>query len=342
MNELRNRVKCSGLLWFLVAVIVWSESARAATSNNVQRCCPPGYVFVVLADGVEESGDLFPHRFRCHDRRHSGVEESRLFGYNFDVTNETMGIPQCSEVVMTQLGSVSDLLSTETCVDDLEGQAIVLRCKDDPVSIDVHRVLKCCPEGSAYDLDNRSCVFNDQQIEDVFKHLAGQSVILFEVGRPQCLDNEEVFIEYLSETHHLRLHQSSVDVVSVKHELSEHLAPHSFCLDGVQRQMPPTEHQFFTEPSAHPIIVRTCRPRSVCNRMPCVRRCCRNEQMLEERNGESVCVEHERNIRPTFYDLMYPLAADKPQIVAEPTGMNIHICLNTYKSMFTKLILINL
>lgn len=317
----------SGLFVVLAIVLVWNDSVAANSNSNVRRCCPPGYAFVVLDDAVEESGHLFPHPFRCRERSNVAEEEpddgSRLFGYNLDVTNETIGIPQCSTLVMAKLDNVSDMVSTEMCIDDLpNGQRIVLRCSGDRMTIDLHRVLKCCPERSSYDLTERSCVFNDQSL-DVFNHLAGQNIVVFEVRTPECLDNEEVFIEYLSETHHLRLHQSSLDVVSVKHQLSEHLAPLSYCIEGVTKEeVSPTEaDSFFSEPPPHPLIVRTCRPRSVCNRMPCVRRCCRNEQMLEEHDGESICVQHERNIRPTFYDLMYPLAADKQQTVADPPGI---------------------
>lgn len=321
MNGLCNRV---GSLWLLVMLLfVWNESAAATTS--VQRCCPPGYAFVVLADVEEDTGDFFTHRFRCRERSGQEGEPTRLFGYNLDVTNQTIGIPQCSEVIMSNLGSAFDLVSTESCLDELNGQVIALRCSVDERSIDVHRVLKCCPEGSSYDLNERKCVFNNVQQLDVFSHLAGEAVVLFDVKTPQCLDNEEVFIEYLSETHRLRLHQSSIDVVSVKHEQSEHLSPYSFCIEALQTNQSTIEDALFSDPSPpHPLIVRTCRPRSICNRMPCVRRCCRNEQMFELHNDDSICVQNENHLRPTFYNVMYPLAADKPQTVVDPPGMTIN------------------
>lgn len=322
MNGLRNYVMGGrGCLICLQVLLLLAMCTRADATTTIRRCCPPGYEFVVLAEN-EEDGDsaLFPHRFRC---RELIGDDFHLFGYNFDVTNDTMGIPQCGNLAISVLDGVDDLISEETCIDVSGGQAIALKCTDKPSFINVHRLQKCCRKGSSYDLDKRTCLSNDQSL-DVFGSLAGNSIVLFEVETPHCRDDEEVFVEYLSATHRLRLHESSVDVVSVQHEQSEHLDPRTFCVEGVYEQHTdeplPTEDPEFPQPRSSQLIVRTCRPRSVCNRMPCVRRCCRNEQMLEYRNGESICVEHTHNIRPTFYDLMFPLDADKQQTVVNPPG----------------------
>lgn len=291
--------------------------------TQLQKCCPSGYRLAVLNDG--EQDELFNHNYRCLSSE--GVV-AEMFGYNLDVRNESMGIPQCSNVMMTDVDRVWSQVSIEGCIDTLNGKLIELRCPDYEHSVDLHRLMKCCPNGWAYDITDRRCVPNEQDMS-VFQHLAGSSVVLYEPGTPKC-NSEQVFVEYLSgHSHTIRLHQSAVDVVSMHHGESEHLNPKTFCVDQyfesnayeneASTTEPNIDETVIAEPASY-IIIRTCRPRSICNRIPCVRRCCRNEQMMKIGENGSVCVDYDRNIRPKFYDVKLPLDEHKQQMMVDPPG----------------------
>lgn len=147
--------------------------------------------------------------------------------------------------------------------------------------------------------------------DDLFK-LFGKSVAVFQTQVPDCDLADEIFVEYQSNIHQFKLIRSGLKLSE-----TEILEPGTFCIDGIVD---------FAGNSTKPeirngIIVRTCRPREMCKKIPCVRRCCRNEEMMQRVNGSVKCVEYARNINPTFYDIESPLhGLTKGYSIVEPQG----------------------
>lgn len=234
--------------------------------------------------------------------------------------------------------SSSDALFGLECDDELPSS--------DRSEIEVHQLFKCCPSGWSFEPTKRECIANYLSLL-MFNGLAAagdsNSVLIFTTRKPQCRDGgEDVFVEYYTDKHRIQLVGSGIDVVSLRTGDTDFLEPNSFCIEGIVTAAFLAAHAEF-EPSdvvgtsvpPPPLpsdemrhlddrrpqyIVRSCRPRSICHRMPCVRRCCRNDQMLERRNNTSVCTAHHRDIRPIFHDVDLPIEQDKEQKIVEPPG----------------------
>lgn len=138
------------------------------------------------------------------------------------------------------------------------------------------------------------------EASDEFFKLIGKSVAIFQTHVPVCKSNE-IFVEYQIELNQSELMRSGLKLQNA--DGYETLQPGTFCVDEIvdsQRNTSMTNDK-------RRIIVRSCRPNDLCNEMPCVRRCCRNEMMMQKINGSSKCVEYTRNIKPTFYDMRSPI-----------------------------------
>lgn len=181
----------------------------------------------------------------------------------------------------------------------------------------VHRLAKCCPSDSRYDLTSRSCVATTDGSADLealrrvlFRSERDDNVILLEQHKPQCNDATDVFVEYLSGRHSMRMHNNNgLDLWSVQHGESEHLEAGSFCVDATIDAAASTDAADASAQQQQ-LIVRSCRKRAICERIACIRRCCGHDQLLQTQNGSSVCVPYERNLLPRFYDVPAPLSDD--------------------------------
>lgn len=287
---------------FVVALMAADD---APEFGGFRKCCPAGQVLVQV-DTAESV------RYECRETDEVDDDEVvALFGYNLYADREPQ-MPQCASAsVVERLDMGKTLLyATEQCIDRLStGEVIALQCAGEAGADDHHhhptitvsQIAKCCADGSVYDLGERSCT-DGRRVETAaaFRaELGDRTALLFTVRTPVCADDAEVFVEYLSGagTHQIGFVGDSSDVVvtsligGLQH--SERLLAGTFCvdtaLDGADEHVQ--------------LMVRSCRPRSICGRIPCVRRCCRNEQRLEMINGTSQCRSHERNIRPRFYDV---------------------------------------
>lgn len=197
--------------------------------------------------------------------------------------------------------NVFDNSNTHTelnCLDkDSNNQFLALSCFQRSIST-VHLMNKCCPNGHLYDHNERRCIHDSRTH---FQTLFGNSAVVFENKVPQCSPNE-VFVEYSSIVHHSIRFTGRVLKVN-----NESLSPEKYCVDGlvnidrtVANESKGEEH----------IIVRSCRPRSICNQITCIQRCCKTDQIVEKRTQTNRCQPHPNNtnLLPFFYDIRLPLS----------------------------------
>lgn len=304
-----------------------SSSTNSFRANKIAKCCPEGYELKL--DGNVTTDDLndnlgLASRYSCIMTIWPFMENETstapsLFGYNLRISdsevlfkNDVNNIPKCPDVELFQFDLDGGLISSDGCIDYLDGIVQGLKCSDRE-QVEVHKLFKCCPAGWSYDLQERQCVENVNDLK-LFGNLVGSSVALFEMKTPECRP-EDVFVEYFTDKQNVMLQRSGVDVVSLLTGESEFLLPESFCMEGIYNNASEVTQ----------LIVRSCRPRSVCHRMPCVRRCCKNDQMLAKINGTSQCVAINQNIRPIFHELSGPVEIDKMELAVDPPGKNVYI-----------------
>lgn len=247
------------------------------TQCKVTKCCPLGSVLNTKND------------FSC---------EFSSFGSLWDSYNIfPSSIPNCTSSSHV-LFEDEFYIELNGCLDkDLNNHFVSLSCSNKP-TIDVHLVNKCCPFGQTYDYSGRICVRNPYS-QTHFKHIFGNTSVAFTNNVPNCSENE-VFVEYFSTVHNIFFIENSLEING------NNLSSVKYCIDDLVNIYP--IHS--SESGKKHIIVRSCRPRSVCNEITCMRRCCKVDQFMEAKpGGNKNCLNHpdKMNLVPVFYNVSYPL-----------------------------------
>lgn len=182
---------------------------------------------------------------------------------------------------------------------------VALSCLQRSVST-VHLVNKCCPTGHSYDPSKGFCI-RDSNSHLHFESLFGSSAVVFENKIPDCSE-EEVFVEYFSTDHNIKFTGRDIKVND------EIISSDKYCFDGLVNliEIAPNKRE-------HHTIVRSCRPRSICNKIPCIRRCCKTDQILHApfaTPGPERCQPHPNNtnLLPIFHDISFPLSDTQKRI----------------------------
>ncbi|XP_055301320.1 G-protein coupled receptor Mth2 isoform X2 [Sitodiplosis mosellana] len=245
---------------------------------EVTKCCPAGFVL--------ETSNYF-----C------APNNTSWDAYNIVPS----ALPYCERKVANVFQKDETYIELNGCVDkDLNDEFVTVSCPGNPIG--VHAMKKCCPIGQSYDHLKRACVVNPNTHAD-FKNLFQQSAVVFDEKNaiPSCSD-DEVFVEYFSTVHDIKFSGKNVQVND------DILSSDKFCIEDLINIDPMDPRQ-----NGQHMIVRSCRPRSVCDTMPCIRRCCSADQVML--NSPKRCAAHPENanIKPIFYDLSYPLTSNQQQ-----------------------------
>lgn len=264
----------------------------------LKKCCPKGQTLAVK--------ELNQYKIECV----TISELDSIHGYNLE-TNTTAYNATCEWQSRFYSGQMESI-SLTGCVELVGSNLIGIDCKTKikPL-VEIMQMQKCCPEGHKYDLDTRKCVCTPNAI-DSFRNLFGNiTAVVFTTGVPRCTD-DEAFVEYHSNDHSIWPINGQVEIALKTG--NEILPSKKFCIDESWQ----SKHDELTMPQdTYSFIIRSCRPKTVCDSMPCIRRCCRSDQMLEQRPGDnrSECYDHpeRKNFVPWFYNLENGLTTDTPE-----------------------------
>lgn len=269
---------------------------------NVSKCCPTDSV---IKTSNELSCESISNRTVAWDA-HNVLPSS---------------IPNCS-TVHNVFNKNETSVGLNGCLDrNTNNQFVAVSCSTDP-NTSVHLMNKCCPTGLSYDHSERQCKQNLNSNEH-FKSLFGDSAVVFKNEVPNCAE-AEVFVEYFSTIHSIRF-EGMLLKVDDETFLSE-----KFCIDDLVNINS-------VKASEQHVIVRICRPRSVCDKIPCMRRCCKVDQIIEPQpEGNKVCQFHPSkiNLLPIFHNVSLPLNSPEQ---AYPKGTNQKYILPSFSTMSLEL-----
>lgn len=278
---------------FLVAVL---NSAKI--SAVLRKCCPMESI-IKSANG-ESIGD-------CVKRGADINWDSNNLEFSFTNISESES-PLCKPEVKQIFQLSTDFDELNGCLDQSNDQRFyAMHCLDQP-TIAVHKINKCCPVNHSYDHSERFCVTNtDSNLH--YRELFKQNVVIFEPKVPVCGD-DEVFVEYYSLAHDINFVNHNLKITTEHFPAGEILQTDKYCVEGLVNVDNSTNN-------IRHIIVRSCRPRTICDTIPCMRRCCKSDQMMQRnRTARTVhCVPHpsNANFMPAFYDIEFPLELNKTQ-----------------------------
>lgn len=276
--------------WFSIVILLARPSF---IQTKLHKCCQTDSNIVVHGNTV----------VNCVKSENS----STLDAYNVESLPTQSLFPSCKyNVQMLFPQSQNTFMELNGCIDrSADGQFYALTCSEQ-ATVGVHKINKCCSNG-VYDHAQRFCVRDLRSIQH-FERLFDGSVIVFENKVPECNDNE-AFVEYYSTAHAITFDQKKLRISAQHLPFVDILESDRYCVEGLINTKS-------NELDQH-IIVRTCRPRSICQKIPCIRRCCKTDQILTRNNTEhkAECVQHPNNanIDPNFYDLNFPVKPNETQ-----------------------------
>lgn len=265
---------------------------------QVTKCCPDGFAF----QSLDYSNST---NYSCLALENQTIWDSYNLGSN-------PSVPNCDRQIQSAFENKETYINLNGCFDkDTNDQYVAVSCvqNEELTMAGVHLINKCCPIGQSYDHSKRSCTPNYNSYAH-FKNIFEKSVVIFENNLPKC-SKDEVFVEYSSTVHSIRFSEKNVKVNG------NHLLADKFCIEDLVNVDPSDG-----DTNEQHIIVRSCRPHTVCNEMPCIRRCCSADQIMLNKPMAQRCQPHPNNtnLLPIFYDLTFPLS--NVQTKARPKGMN--------------------
>lgn len=247
--------------------------------------------------------------------------------YNI-LTDENEHWPDCGESLTAKelLGDVLRTSESASCIDIFKNTYHIFSCnramdsEDDLVNI--YSLRKCCPKYFSYDVFMRRCVANNESIiEDDFGEILTKRNVPFTTGIPHCHD-DDVIIEYHSDVHKFRLYDNSLIITGLGGYGPSILPQNSFCIERTMNSDADTpdgdnpEHHNLKKSSRW--IAKSCRNKTICESVPCVRKCCKEGQRMVLEN-ETFCEEHDTHLDIKFHNFDIKSVYEEPAPL-EPSG----------------------
>lgn len=271
-------------------------------NGSISKCCPVDAVINVDSDS---NGN-------CVKQENSSSWDS----YNVNLSMNQTRFPVCNRDIKKIVQVSGDLIEVNGCLDNsADGSLYAIDCIDQP-AVFVHKLNKCCAPNQSYDYNQQLCVPNlNSNLH--FGDLFGDNVIIFKQNVPNC-GNDEIFVEYHSTVHDIDFIDRQIKITTEHAPSGEMLQTNKYCIEGLVNTT--------TDKHKRHVIVRSCRPKTICDKIPCIRRCCKSDQMMEMNweNRTANCVNHPENMnfRPMFYDIQKPVESIQQQNNAPLKGLS--------------------
>lgn len=200
-------------------------------------------------------------------------------------------LPKCKNVTTLNVTHQSEstlYLRNNSCVGQLDKQKlIVLTCEFEKnvLSQSVRFVNKCCPLGSIYVSENNTCIVLGETDFFVYSSIINNPIIFFD-NSLQCSDNQ-AFVEYTVSSKIVQFSESSL----VWKDGSNSLPLSKFCIDAIYNDYESQSKRKYSSDQKY--LVRACQERKVCQRLPCIRRCCAEGEMYAKGNSSTYCKRDE-------------------------------------------------
>lgn len=290
------------IIFHLIQLLFFILSSSSTVYGDVFKCCPSNSNLKIAENSV----------LGCEV---SSIQNS-FDAYNIKYSNQS-SIPQCKYNLQKLFDGDERFATINGCVDrSTEGDLYAITCTDWP-AVDIHELNRCCASGYSYDHVGRLCAPHlDSPIN--FKRYFNDALVLFKTKIPDC-GSDEVFVEYISTTHDIHFNNKDLSVNG------DILESGTFCIEGLVKISD-------NELTADHMIIRSCRPKTICGRIPCIRRCCKTDQIIKP--GQCISHPNQMNFVPILHDIDFPVLENKTQTQVYVPGMfEIAIIHNIYQSI---------
>ncbi|EDW52375.1 GM11932 [Drosophila sechellia] len=187
-----------------------------------------------------------------------------------------------SSLSISDLGERTLNLRNNSCIGLLNRRLIVLSCefeKNVP-SQSVGFVNKCCPQGFIYVSENNTCKPGESDFF-VYTSIISSPIIFFD-NTLNCSDHGAL-VEYTVSSGKVHFHNNSL----IWKDGSNSLTSSKFCIEAIH-----DSGDADLDGGAFPeqkFLVRACQETKICQKIPCIRRCCAEGEMYAKGNSSTYC-----------------------------------------------------
>lgn len=332
-------------------ILIVCAFVQIISAVKLPVCCPLGYQLV-----DRNKGSFGPSKFECElEKGPVTPQVEEIYGFNIYYSNKSE-IPKCDHPLL--LVNLADLdtnkLSPKSCVTKYMGQFQAVDCPSGSQYqfSEVNIVKKCCPFGKVYDYLKKRCVESDDlNTKDRFSKYF-QSPTIFEYFNNLECPADKVIVEYYSEFNNFTFRGNefylSNDVYKFKNVRFER---GTFCVENVilnqsniVNDKKIVDHSYvdsdnvslLSELPSEMFVVRSCNDPKVCEDIPCIRRCCGDNEEYVVANNSRQCVPSEMDLNVMFHSFMKQSGSFESVI---PKGISYFLELDFY--FYTKFMLMD-
>lgn len=333
-------------------------TALTKSAERIPKCCPrSGYELESNVFGEHSPGSALLNCMSIVPQEDlQNVTESQVppfYGLKLNDSDVASRLPVCGEgsrliLHAVPLVEVVELPVSSSCVDLVNGSYQSVMCSGELSSsevdpVDVYALRKCCPVSQIYDEEHRAChdmvAFQDVPVgpfwQDDPKDIQLLKSLLndfnlnqnhigepfFYIGVPGC-SSDEVLVSYRMKAHEFRVERNKIIPKSKFLERNLNVftsQPNDpFCIDSVAPSTVTDSPHSQTDPRNIAWIVRVCRPKSICDSIPCVRKCCDYNEKVVKRNNETQCEPFLKDLVITFHNIEGDELPDEPERAHRP------------------------
>uniref|UniRef100_A0A336LNA4 CSON015038 protein n=1 Tax=Culicoides sonorensis TaxID=179676 RepID=A0A336LNA4_CULSO len=145
---------------------------------------------------------------------------------------------------------------------------------------------KCCENNEIYNTIEKVCHVNENINEMLKKfHYKYGEISMRSENIVDLCDSDEIIVEFDSiSMENVTFNDDSIEIMEFNTE--------NFCVDLSELSV---------NSSNLPLMVRGCFPQSICDAIPCTRKCCKGGEKLKYENESSSCVPFNGHVSPTFH-----------------------------------------
>lgn len=315
-------------MMFLIAILLLSTNV---SGEKIKKCCPVNDV--VATDVYDENFILAGEVFNCvannDTKNFTEFPHQKFISFNILADSDSHW-PSCGDQSLTSkhLAEPIKVSHSASCVDMMDGKYFTFTCDEKLDTADdftdIQKLKKCCASGMSYDIFQRRCIESDDESD--FFELLNDKNVLFDHEVLKCQESEAL-VEYHSLVHGLKIRGSSL-ILTKTRLLGPEVIRNSYCIEATlnsEIKMPEgMTEEHFDKKSRSKFIAKTCRDKSVCDKMPCLQKCCAHGERFYHNGDKTVCEPHHTDVAIKFHNFNISQSQSVPAAL-EPSGEFVYL-----------------
>lgn len=292
------------MFFALICMLYASDIQKVAGVSDlkvwVPLCCPTSWLLAKVNRGIFRLPNYkcVPppiNRYDLIDNEIAIFEDTHpVYGYGIRGVSQTLSnssVLSCDHQTLVKLtGDENVQIPSHSCVIGLGKYIAVISCPlhDNDILQPLNFIHKCCPIGYVYEVSQQKCIVDENDNYHVYK-VYFPNFAIFNSAPLDCSTNK-VLVEYK-----VNKRQSSFadDQFILLQPEKRKFYYSDYCLEAIMDQSNIQQNSNVSSEIStgemQPFLVRVCDDTDICDRIPCIRRCCQDDEIFTRGNATSYC-----------------------------------------------------